>query len=186
MNYDVPFNHNVWLSSDVRGGEGELFDGLRKKLFGPKKSDLHKEIESLVSQVDFTDPQARIGWKISETIGVQLSLLDLETEQVSATGEFATPNFRGAILGTALGLAEVEGATEDHDLLLDTILYSFIYVYGDKNGRLLASATVEQYKAGDDKVVSASNWAEEDLVLVLTKPSGASISGIYVAGMGMI
>jgi hypothetical protein len=163
-----------------------VFGGLRKKLFGPKKSDLHREIEALVSQVDFADPQARIGWKISEVIGAQLLLLELKTEQVCATGEFATPNFRGAILGTALGLAEVEGVREDHELLLDTILYSFIYVYGDQNGRLLAGATTEQYRAGDDKVMSASNWAEKDLVLALTKPSGASVSGIYLAGMGMI
>lgn len=86
-----------------------MFDTFRKKLFGPKKSDLYKEIESLVSQVDFTDPQARIGWKMSEVIGTQLELLGLEAGRVSGTGEFATPSFRGAILGTALGLAQVEG-----------------------------------------------------------------------------
>lgn len=163
-----------------------MFGELRKKLFGPKKSDLHKELEALLSQLDFTDPQARIGWKIAEVIGPQLSLLELKTEYVSATGEFATPNFRGAILGTALGVAALEGVSEDQELVLDTILGSFVYVYGDQNGRLLAGTTVEQYKAGDDKVVSASNWAEKDLILVSTESSGASISGIYVAGMGMI
>lgn len=166
--------------------KGELlFKKILRWLIEPPNRSLQSEIESLVSQIDFTNPQARISWKISQVFGDQLTLLKLESSKVPVSGHYASAKFRGAILGTAVGLARVEGVESDREMLIDTIIYSFIYVYGERHGRNMSAATVEDFQTGDAEVI-ASDWALEDFVQITTTNSVASVSGVYLAGAGLL
>ncbi|WP_374650578.1 hypothetical protein [Rhizorhabdus sp.] len=162
-----------------------MFKKILRWLIEPPNRSLQSEIESLVSQIDFTNPQARISWKISQVFGDQLTLLNLESSKVPVSGHYASAKFRGAILGTAVGLARVEGVESDREMLIDTIIYSFIYVYGERHGRNMSAATVEDFQTGDAEVI-ASDWALEDFVQITTTNSVASVSGVYLAGAGLL
>ncbi len=70
-------------------------------------------------------------------------------------------------------------------MLIDTIIYSFIYVYGERHGRNMSAATVEDFQTGDAEVI-ASDWALEDFVQITTTNSVASVSGVYLAGAGLL
>lgn len=141
------------------------------------------------SQPATREPDAdhnRIAVALLAMLTKQCDLIGMELGAVPATGPYASPECRGALLGLCIGILRAEGIEMTRNRCIDTFIAAFVLVYGDAAGRDLASQTVVQSAADDTSVNRASEFAIADARGVYESGGVTSYTAFSLALHGMI
>lgn len=128
----------------------------------------------------------RIAVALLAMLTKQFDLLGMELGTVPATGPYASPECRGALLGLCIGILQAERIEMTRDRCIDTFIAAFVLVYGDPAGRDLASQTVAQSAADDTSINRVSEFAIADAKGVYESGGVTSYTAFSLALHGMI
>lgn len=120
-----------------------------------------------------------------ERIGMSIdSLLRSQFERLGGGGlpfapPFSTPKARGALLGTAITVVDLElGYQPTYEALLDAAVMAFSLAFGSAIGERAARQTIAEAGAGDREVIDASDRAANG-IRALTEASKPITSDAY-------
>lgn len=116
----------------------------------------------------------------------QFDLIDMELGTVPATGPYASPGCRGALLGLCIGILQAEGIEMTRDRCIDTFIAAFVLVYGEPIGRDLAAQTVSESAADSVAINRTSEFAIADAKGVYESGGVTSYTAFSLALHGMI
>ena len=140
----------------------------------------------MIEDYDPNNEADRVGLALLAVIQKQLDLLGYEIGSVPLDDRFGSDKCRGALLGTAIAVAQAEIDNPSNKMLIDAAIAAFALVYGDEAGSQLALQTMRDAGEGNVDVETASDWAIGDTKGVYSSGGETSAVGFYAASNGLI
>jgi hypothetical protein len=157
------------------------------RLFGLSSDDhayrkLQSEFANLTEDMDFDDPEVRIGTQIFLILSEQFEIIGNRQGKFPPVAPFAADSAKGALIGTAVAVVLHEIDSPPNKIMIDAIVTAFTLAFGDEYGPDLALEAMNQSAADNTSINSASDWAIIDTKASL-RPGAISTASAYIAAV---
>jgi len=157
------------------------------RLFGRTSEDdavrkLRSEFAKAAKDIDFDNPEVRIGTQIFFILSKQFELIGKPEGEFPPIAPFATDAAYGALIGTAFAVARHEIDNPPSKVMIDSVVTAFTLAFGAENGPDMAFEAMKKSAADNAAINSASDWAMKDTKGSL-QPGAISTASAYLAAV---